>query len=68
MPRKPFSNDSSFIELFGKTISESDLAVQIDFGDAVKWIPKSQMEDWPNIGFNGSVLIKEWIAKKEGLI
>jgi len=68
MPRKPFSNDSSFIEFFGKTISESESAVQIDFGDAVKWVPKSQMEDWADLNFQGSVLIKEWIAKKEGLI
>jgi hypothetical protein len=68
MTRKPFTNDKSLIELFGKTISESKMAVQIDFGDRVLWVPISQMEDWPEVGFNGSVLIKEWIAKKEGLI
>jgi hypothetical protein len=39
------------------------LAVQIDIGAALKWIPKSQMEDWPDIGFNGSVFIKEWIGQ-----
>lgn len=68
MPTYPFSNDKSFIELFGKTISQSEKAVCIDFGDNIHWIPISQMEDYPDVGYSGSVLVKEWIAKDKGLI
>lgn len=66
--RKPFSNDKEWIELAGTTLAESAAAVQIDFGDKIKWISKSQMEDWPDKGTSGTVLVKEWIAFKEGLI
>ena len=66
--KMPISNDKSLIELYGIVHSESELAVYIDFGDSKEWIPKSQMEDWPNVGDDGIVLIKEWIAEEKGLI
>lgn len=62
------SNDKSLIELSGTVLGETDLAVRIDFGDKTVWLPKSQMEDWPNVGETGEVLVKEWIAKEKELI
>jgi len=62
------SNDKSLIELAGTSLGETDKAVRIDFGDKTLWVPKSQMEDWPDVGETGEVLIKEWIAIQEELI
>jgi hypothetical protein len=67
--RKPFSNDPSYIELTGTTIYETDMAVLFDFGgDENKWVPKSCLEDWPDIRQNGEVIIKEQFALEKGLI
>jgi len=62
------SNDKSLVNLYGTSLSESTLAVRIDFGDKIVWTPKSLMEDWPDIKTSGEILVKEWFAKKEGLI
>jgi len=63
------SNDKSIIDLFGTTLYETDEAVMIDFGTGKgDWIPKSQMEDWPNVGDSGEVLMQEWFAIKKGII
>lgn len=75
MSRKPISNDPSLVEVSGTTLQESDGsksgtegAVKFDFGGKKPlWIPKSQLEDWPDIGKSGEVLMKEWIAKSNGL-
>jgi len=65
---KPFSNDKKWVELTGTTEKETDRAVLIDFGDSEEWILKSQMEDWPDFGETGKVLIKEWLTEEKGLI
>ena len=58
-----------YIEVNGTTLWETDDAVLIDCGwDETIWIPKSQLEDWPDIGDNGDVLMTEWIAGKKGVI
>jgi len=63
------SNEPDLIDLEGKHLHSTDLAVLFDFGlDDLKWVPKSVMEDWPDEGEFGDVLIKEWWAEREGLI
>lgn len=76
MSNKPISNDKSLVSVSGTTLGESDGsksgtegAVKFDFGGKKPlWIPKSQLEDWPDVGKHGQVLMKEWIALEEGLI
>ena len=67
--RKPFSNDKHMIEIACHTIQETELAVLLDAGleDPV-WIPKSWLEDWPDKGQDGEMLISDRNAKKKGLI
>ena len=62
-------NLEGFVELEGTALSDTDLAVAFDFGvDRIIWLPKSMMEDWPDIGENGTVLVQEWIAEEKGLL
>lgn len=57
-------------------IIEIDCEVKAETMDAVllhdsvktEWFPKSQLEDWPDVGQTGTVLMKEWIALKKGFI
>ena len=32
------------------------------------WIPKSLIEDWPEVGESGEIEIPEWLAIEEGLV
>ena len=66
--RKPISNDKNLIEVFGIVSAETDLAIKVDCGTGIIWIPKSQLEDWPNINKSGEILMQEWIAKEKGII
>lgn len=65
----PISNEPELIELEGKVLHSTDMAVYIDFGrDMPVWVPKSVMEDWPDEGKFGEVLIEEWFAADRDLI
>ncbi len=62
-------NYPNIIVLEGTVIHSTDSAVLFDFGHTEEvWIPKSQMEDWPDDGFTGEVMVYEWIAHEKGLI
>lgn len=43
-------------------------AVWFDDGDKKFCIPKSVMEDWPDIGKTGTILVERWFAENEELI
>jgi hypothetical protein len=68
MAKKPISNDKSLIEVFGTVKGESQMAIRVDFGTETIWLPKSQIEDWPDVGESGEILMKEWLANEKGLI
>ena len=62
-------NLPGYIELEATNNFETPDAVLLDFGGpTAQWIPKSQMEDWPDEGEFGEVLVKEWMAEEKGLI
>lgn len=50
-----------------ETIEETDEAVLFDDGDGQFWVPKSCMEEWPDIGDSGVAMVAEWFCEKEGL-
>lgn len=62
------TDGNDFAELDVMTIGETDEAVRFDDGDNKFWVPKSCMEDWPDLNRTGTVLIQMWFAKKEELI
>lgn len=64
--KKPISNDKSLIEVFGTVKSETEKALRVDFGTETVWIPKSQVEDYPDVGESGEILMKEWLHKRRG--
>ena len=66
--RKPFSNTKDIIEIACYTLYQSEKAVKVDAGDREVWLPISQLEDWPDVGEFGVVLMPEWLAKDKGLI
>ena len=67
--RKPFSNSKYMVEIACSTIQETEKAVLIDIGlKEPVWLPKSQLEDWPDKGYDGEIILSEQYAKKKGLI
>ena len=67
--RRPFSNDKSIIEIAGRTLRDTAAAIRFDHGAAIAvWLPKSQLEDWPDVGEDGELLIPEWLASEKGMI
>lgn len=66
--KRPFSNEKSIIELYGTVNRETKLAVYVDFGDKKVWLPKSQIEDWPDLNKSGEILMPEWLAAEKELI
>lgn len=58
-----------YIEIYGIVVHETELAVLIDCGlkDPL-WFPKSHLEDWPDVGESGEILMTEWIAKEKEVI
>lgn len=61
------SNDE-YAEIDVETITDTDMAVLFDDGDEEFWVPKSVMEDWPEIGESGTAMVEYWFAEQEGLI
>lgn len=57
-----------YAEIDVENIGETKKAVWFDDGDKKFPVPKSVMEDWPDVGETGTAMIKIWFAEKEGLI
>ena len=59
---------SDILEIYGDVKFETDEAVLFNDGTHQVWLPKSQLEDWPNVGQSGEIMIPEWLAFEKGLI
>jgi hypothetical protein len=57
--------------LDAECIDESAKAIRVEFEDGTRtWIPKSVIDDDSEVyamGTNGSLVVKDWFAEKEGL-
>jgi hypothetical protein len=60
--------ETEYAEIEVETIRETELAVLFTDGDHEFWVPKSQMEEWPDVGQMGEAFIAEWFAEEKGLI
>lgn len=57
-----------WVTFFGVNMRETTLAVLLDIDGEEVWIPKSQMNEWPEEEGEGDVVMTEWIAFENGLI
>ena len=57
-----------YIEIDVEVITETDGAVLVDDGDNQICVPKSVMQEWPEVGETGTAAIADWFCEKEGLI
>ena len=62
------TDGNKYAEIDVETIGETELAVRFNDGDRKFWIPKSCLEDWPDVGETGTALVIRWFAEKEKLI
>jgi len=64
----PISNRDDLAEVDVEVRKESEAAILVYDGRITAWIPKSQCEDWPNVGQTGTLLAQEWILIEKGLV
>ena len=58
-----------YVEIEATVLAETDMAVYADCGlDNSVWLPKSQLEDWPDVNDTGEILMPEWLAIEKDLI
>ena len=50
-----------------ETVFETEKAVLILIDDEERWIPKSQLEDWPDVSESGEIIITKQWGEKEGI-
>ena len=62
------NSDPEYVEIIGTTLRETDDAVLIEFADGEVWLPKSQLEGWPDVGEEGDVVMPYWLAMDKELI
>jgi hypothetical protein len=64
-----YGSTGELVSVNGTTMFETEKAILADFGlEENIWIPKSQMEDWPEPLENGEFLMPRWLAKEKGVI
>ena len=63
------SNQKDYITLMVDEVRyESPDAVLVLIDGEKIWLPKSQLEDWPEVGTAGEIIIAEWLAKEKEMI
>ena len=65
---KTLQRGKDYIALEGFVKRESAMAILADVEGKNVWLPKSQLEDWPDVGDEGEILIPEWLAMEKRLI
>jgi hypothetical protein len=64
-----YGSKDDWVSVEAEVALETDDAIAIDHGSAkLVWLPKSQLEDWPDLGKFGEVLLTRWLAEEKGLV
>ena len=64
-----YGSKDDWVSVDATVVIETDDAVAIDHGGTkITWLPKSQLEDWPDVSEYGEVLISRWLAEEKGLV
>lgn len=56
------------VEFLVVTIKVGLNAVLMDIEGEEVWVPKSIMEEWPDVDDEGEIELPEWFAIQEGLV
>ena len=56
------------VEIEVKVMATTETAILINDVAEEVWLPKSQLEDWPNVGKTGKIVMPEWLAKDKELL
>ena len=56
------------VEFVVITLRQSANAVLLDIEGEEIWVPKSLMEEWPDVDDEGEIELPEWFAIQEGLV
>ena len=56
------SKDEEFIDIIGTVKAETETAILVEFAGTQAWLLKSQLEDWPDVGKEGDIVMPEWLA------
>ena len=59
------SNRKDLEEFVGEALQETDMAVRLDIEGTIEWCPKSVLEDWPDVGSVGDILMPRWLAEEK---
>jgi len=43
-------------------------AILVRIGERSEWLAKKELEDWPDVGDGGEVLVAEWLAVRKGFV
>ena len=62
------TDGKEYAEIDVKNTGETEMAVQFNDGDRQFWVPKSCLEDWPDINKTGTALVAIWFAGEKGII
>jgi len=63
------SNLPDYVELRVSMVKhETDDAVLVEYEGEDIWIPKSCLEDYPDVGDGGDILVQQWIAVEKGMV
>ena len=62
------TNRKDLIECYGIVHRQTVAAIYVDFGNRDCWLPKSQLEDWPDVGEAGEILLPEWLAIEKEIV
>jgi hypothetical protein len=56
------------IEVELTTVNTTKFTVHVADGRRGWWLPKQHLEDWPDAGSSGSVIMPYWLGKEKDII
>jgi hypothetical protein len=48
-------------------VDEGAIFADVGLDEAV-WLPKSQLEDWPDEGEFGDIMLPQWLLEEKGIV
>jgi hypothetical protein len=55
-------------EIYVEVKSETDKAILVDYEGEEYWLPKSQLEDWPDVEDSGDIEVPLWLLEEKGMV
>jgi hypothetical protein len=55
-------------EIYVEVKAETDKAILVDYEGKEYWLPKSQLEDWPDVEDGGDIEVPLWLLEEKGMV